>query len=153
MRVWRICRERYAADALSGRGGLVVSGRWHTRGRPVVYASESLALAALEVLVHADRATAPADLVRVEIDVPDGLSVARVSTRDLPKDWRKYPSHPDLRRRGDEWLRGGSTPVLEVPSVVVPEESNFLLNPQHPDARRLSIVSTRRFSLDARLLS
>ena len=153
MRVWRICREPYAADALAGRGGLFTSGRWHTRGRPIVYTSESLALAALEVLVNADRSTVPADLVQIEIDVPDNLDILRIGIRALPKDWRSYPAPPELQRRGDDWLLAASTPILQVPSSVIPEESNFLVNPQHVDARRLSIISMRAFAFDSRLTS
>jgi RES domain-containing protein len=151
VRVWRICREPYAADAIVGRGGLFTSGRWHTRGRPVIYTSQSLALAALEVLVHVDRTTMPADLVQIEIDVPDDLDILRIEIKALPKGWKTSPAPPELQRRGDAWLSAGSTPVLQVPSAVIPEELNFLLNPQHADARRLRVVSTRKFEYDARL--
>lgn len=151
MRVWRICREPYAADALVGRGGLFASGRWHTRGRPIVYTSGSLALAALEVLVHVDKGTMPEDLVQLEIDVPDDLDILRIAIRALPKNWQTYPAPPDLQRQGNDWLSTGATPVLQVPSSVIPEESNFLLNPQHANARKLTIVSTRRFAYDSRL--
>ena len=151
MRLWRICREPYAADSLLGRGGLFTSGRWHIKGRPIVYSSESLALAALEVLVHVDRSIVPADLLQLEIDVPDDLKIQRIEIKVLPKNWRSYPAPSDLQRRGDDWLSAASTPVLQVPSSVIPEESNYLLNPQHADARNISIVSTRKFAYDSRL--
>ena len=151
MRVWRVCRESYAADALAGRGGLFTSGRWHTRGRRILYTSESLALAALEVLVHVDRNSVPADLVQVEIDVPDNLGILRIEIRALPTNWQSYPAPPGLQRRGDDWLLGASTPVLQVSSSVIPEESNFLLNPEHADAHNLTIISTREFAYDSRL--
>lgn len=117
----------------------------------MVYSSESLALAALEVLVHVDRATLPTDLVQIEIEVPDDLETFRIPVKGLPRNWQAYPASPELRRRGDEWLLGGSTSVLQVPSSVIPEESNFLLNPQHSDARKLKVVSTRAFAYDSRL--
>jgi len=151
VRVWRICRKPYATDALVGRGGLLTSGRWHTRGRPVVYTSQSLALAALEVLVHVDQGFVPSDLIQVEIAVPDDLDVQRIGVRELPKTWRLYPALPALQKRGDEWLAAGSTPILQVPSSVIPEEFNFLLNPRHRDAKELRVVSTARFSFDPRL--
>lgn len=75
MRVWRISRQPHAAASLTGSGGLYVSGRWHHRGRPVVYTSATPSLAALEVLVHVDPALAPADLRLIEIDVPDGIDI------------------------------------------------------------------------------
>jgi len=150
VRVWRICRQPHAADALAGRGGLFASGRWHSRGRPVVYAAQSLALAALEVLVHVDKTTAPDDLVQVEVDVPDDLDLQRIEVEDLPSDWRSYPPPHELRRLGDDWLTVGSVPVLQAPSAVIPEESIFLLNPQHGDARRFTVTSQRAFTFDAR---
>ncbi|MCP3978025.1 MAG: RES family NAD+ phosphorylase [bacterium] len=151
MRVWRICRKTHSTDTLTGRGGLFASGRWHSRGRPIVYASGSLSLAALEVLVHVDRTSAPADLVQVEIEVPDGLRVSRIAVRTLPRGWRSYPAPADLQRRGDDWLSKGATPVLEVPSALIPEESNFLLNPGHVDAGAFKAISSRAFAFDARL--
>ena len=151
MRVWRVCREAYAADALTGRGGLFTSGRWHTRGRLVVYTSGSLALAALEVLVHTDKTTLPADLVRVGIDVPDDLVVSSLDVGALLVDWRAYPAPPELQRLGDEWLSDSRSAVLAVPSSVVPEEHNFLVNPAHADARRITVASTAPFDLDSRL--
>lgn len=152
MRVWRICREPHAADVLLGRGGLVASGRWHTKGRPVVYASESLALCALEVLVHVDRDLAPTDLVRVEIDVPDELDVRQADPSDLPANWDATPAPPPLQSYGDEWLDSKATPVLRVPSSVIDGEYNFLLNPEHADAHRFAVVSAAGFSFDARLV-
>ena len=152
MRVWRVCRKAFGKDAVAGRGGLVASGRWHSMGRPIVYTSRSLALAALEFLVHVDRGLVPADLVQVEIDIPDGLKIQRVRVAELPRDWRTYPAPPELQRRGDAWLLAGSTPVLEVPSAVIPDESNFLLNPRHGDAGKLETVSIRKFTYDARLV-
>lgn len=153
MRVWRICRKPYVADALAGRSGLFTSGRWHSKGRRVVYTSGSRALAALEVLVHVDRDMVPSDLVQLEIDVPDELNILRIRIGELPKNWKSYPAPPALQRRGDEWLLDGSAPVLQVPSAVIPEEFNMLLNPQHADARKLKIVSTRNFAYDSRLTS
>ena len=149
MLVWRICRKPYAA--LDGRGGLHASGRWHTRGRPVVYTSQSLALSALELLVHVDRDLLPSDLVRVEIEVPDELEVSQVLVEDLPGNWHSYPAPSELQELGDAWLVGNRTPVLRVPSAATREEFNFLLNPRHADAQRIEVVSQARFSFDSRL--
>ncbi len=151
MRVWRICRRRYAGDPLSGRGGLAVSGRWHTRGRRVTYTSGSLALAALELLVHADGAELPDDLVQIEIAIPDDLAQERIEASSLPRTWRRHPAPDALQRFGDDWLRRRKTLVLRAPSAVIPEEFNYLLNPLHPDARRLKVVGTERFVYDPRL--
>ena len=151
MRVWRICRESFAADPLSGRGGLVTSGRWHSKGRRVTYATGALSLAALEVLVHTDKSMLPADLVRLEIDVPDKLKLTRIDVKSLPRDWRMYPAPAELQRLGDDWLSTGPTAVLQVPSAVIPEEFNFLLNPAQTDAPKIRVVSKESFAFDSRL--
>ena len=152
MRVWRICAGRYAADTLTGRGGLLTQGRWHTAGHPVVYTSASLALAALEVLVHVDRDLLPEGLVQVEIDLPGDVTTASIDAGSLPGDWRLHPAPAALQAIGDEWLAGRSTLVLTVPSAVIPREANHLLNPRHPDLTRVTIASVAPFSYDPRLV-
>jgi len=150
VRVWRICRKPYATDPLSGRGGLFTSGRWHTKGQRVFYTSGSLALAALELLVHVDRDMLPSDLIQIEIDVPDKLRILRTDVSVLPKNWQSYPSPAALRRLGDDWLTAESTPVLQVPSAVIAEEFNLILNPVHADSRHINVVSTKDFAYDSR---
>ena len=138
---------------MSGRGGLFASGRWHSRGRRVVYTSATLSLAALEILVHTEKDLLPDDLVSVEIDVPESVSVRVVPAHSLPKDWQAYPGPSSLRALGDDWLDSGETSVLCVPSAVIPQEHNFLLNPEHPQAARLRVHAKTRFVLDPRLRS
>ncbi len=151
MRVWRICRRPHAEDPLSGRGGLFVSGRWHTRGRRIVYTSGSLALAALEILVHADPSELPADLFRVAIDIPDDVTLERIDVSTLPATWRSFPAPAMLQQLGDGWLQRQAALVLRVPSAVIPEEHNYLLNPAHPEAPRVTVVSAEAFVYDPRL--
>ena len=151
MRVWRVCRKAYAADPLGGRGGLFTSGRWHSRGQRVVYTSGSLALAALEILVHTDRALIPPDLVQVELRLPDRLKIRKLEIGSLPRNWRNYPSPAALRKLGDNWLTSGSTPVLQVPSAVIGEEVNLILNLAHKDIRLVKVLSKKKFSYDPRL--
>ena len=130
---------------------MVVSGRWATKGRRVVYASGSLSLASLEFLVHVDRSLLPLDLVQLEIDVPDRIRVSDVDLRALPENWRVHPAPVALRAIGDAWLAEASTAVLRVPSAIISAESNMLLNPEHRDATRIKVVSERPFEYDARL--
>ena len=151
MRVWRLCSARHAGDPLGGRGGLIASGRWHRRGMRVVYTSSSLALAVLESVVNAGRDSLPEDLIRIEIEIPDRLTIERVRLADLPPHWRTYPAPPELAALGETWAREMRTPVLEVPSAVVPEECNFLLNPAHPSASEIEVVTARSFVFDPRL--
>jgi RES domain-containing protein len=153
VRLFRLCRKAFARSPLDGRGGLVVSGRWHTARRLVTYASESLALAGLEVLVHCDADLLPDDLLAVDIFVPKSVKIAQLSSTDLPRSWRKYPAPASLRRIGNAWLDRASGCILRVPSAIVPTESNFIINPRHPDIGKLRVVRKFDFRFDSRLVS
>lgn len=150
MRLWRICRKPFARKPLDGRGGLLAAGRWHTPRRFVVYVSESLALASLEVLVHCDLDLLPEDLVAIEIDVPASVRIAELKVSELPRNWRRHPVPASLQQLGNAWLDQARAAVLCVPSVLVPTERNFLLNPLHPDARKLRVVRRFKFAFDER---
>jgi RES domain-containing protein len=152
VQVWRILRRRYVREALSGRGGLAVAGRWHSRGRLVVYTSESLALSALEVLVHTEPDVVPPDLTSVEIYIPDDIRISTMHARTLPVRWRRHPAPRTLQVLGNRWLDAGKTAVLRVPSALIPTESNYLVNPSHPDARRIRVLGAARFAFDSRLI-
>ncbi|MCP9931475.1 RES family NAD+ phosphorylase [Cyanobium sp. AMD-g] len=153
MHVWRICRKPHALTTLDGLGGLYTSGRWHQKGRPMIYTATSAALAALEVLVHVDPLTAPADLRLLTIDIPDDLPLDVLPSTQLPTDWRAVPAPAQLQSIGTSWLSSCRTAGLIVPSAVIPLEQNILLNPQHPEAQRLRIISDEDFYFDSRLLS
>jgi RES domain-containing protein len=152
MHLWRLCRKPFAKEPLSGKGALVSSGRWHTAPRLVVYASESLALASLEVLVHLEPDHMPPDLLAIEIDVPDALEIARLNPSQLPRSWRRYPAPRSLQKLGNAWLDSQKCAVLRVPSAVIPGEANFLINPLHPDARHIAVAGKSRFAFDSRLI-
>ncbi len=147
MRLWRISRF---AD-LSGEGGLHAAGRWHSKGRRVVYLADHPASALLEMLVHLeiDVADFPADFQLLDVDVPGDVATVTVDEANLPADWRGQPLL--THAKGDDWSRGGETALLRVPSAIVPATSNYLLNPSHADARRLVIVAITRAPLDPRL--
>jgi RES domain-containing protein len=143
--LWRISNH---AD-LSGEGGRRASARWHTAGRPVVYLTSSPAAALVEVLVHGLTLDELPDTYQwLEIDVEAGARTERAST--LPLDWPQDISRS--RAIGDAWLARGATPLLEVPSAVVPKTRNYLFNPRHRDAGRVRIVSEIRYPLDRRLI-
>ncbi len=151
MRVWRLCKRRYAA--FDGRGARLAGGRWNRPGTAVVYTSESLALAGLELLVHADPELLPEDLVAICADIPEAVRVARLEEEALPKNWRRYPAPEDLARIGNEWAESLASVALSVPSAVVPRERNVLLNPAHRDFRKIRIGRPESFTLDPRLAS
>ena len=151
MELWRITREAHAA--LDGEGARLHGARWTPRGTPAVYAASHLSLAALEYLVHIDAEDAPDDLVALSIGVPDDVAELVRAPASLPADWRQTPSPPQCQAIGGEWARRGRELLLRVPSVLVPEESNVLVNPMHPDAVRVRIIESRHFSYDVRLLT
>jgi RES domain-containing protein len=150
MRVWRIARQVY--DPLDGEGARRFGGRWNSRGLPAAYTAGHLSLAVLELLVHTDPDLMPQDLAVFEIELPDALSIQRIAAGALPEGWTATPDHRACRELGDAWLAQATHPILEVPSAVVPEESNYLINPAHADSAIVKVVRTRPFVFDARLL-
>jgi RES domain-containing protein len=149
MRVWRICKRANAA--FDGEGARRAGGRWNPRGVAVVYASETLSLAALELLVHADPALLPEDLVAIPAEIPETLRVRRIEPAELPRGWRRHPPPEELAQIGASWAAKLETAVLSVPSALVPQERNFVLNPAHAEFRRIRIGKPEAFALDARL--
>jgi RES domain-containing protein len=149
MRLWRISNHA----SLSGEGGLYASGRWHTRGRRIVYLADHPASALLEVMVHleVDAEDLPSHYQLLGIEVPDELPVNSLDERELSSDWSEQVAL--TRQRGDNWLRDSSAALLRVPSALVPDAHNYLLNPSHPDAARITIASTARSTFDPRLIA
>jgi RES domain-containing protein len=147
MRVFRLSPH----PEWDGRGGLLVSGRWHHRGTVVVYTSATLSLALVEFFVHVDPTTAPTGLLARGGDVPATLPVERIDPASLPADWRTYPAPLELADRGTAWARARTTAVLAVPSVIVPQEWNYLLNPLHPDFKQIKLRAPARFEIDPRM--
>jgi RES domain-containing protein len=152
MLLWRIAREIHIDTPLEGVGGLIVSGRWHRRGQPILYASATAAMAALEVLVHVEPLQAPDDLRLLRLDLPDDLAIETLDPALLPEDWRSVPAQESAQSIGSDWLQRRSSVALKVPSVIVPVESNVLLNPRHPGMARVRISSNEAFRFDSRLL-
>ena len=149
MRLWRISNHA----SLSGEGGLHASGRWHTRGRRVVYLADHPASALLEIMVHleVDAEDLPSHYQLLGADIPDEMPVTALHESELPEDWRQRASH--TRMLGDDWLREAPAALLRVPSAIVPDASNYLFNPAHPDAARIGIASATRAAFDPRLMA
>jgi RES domain-containing protein len=150
MRFWRICRRRYSAEAATGEGARLVGGRWNSRGVRVVYASTSLALAAIETFVNLEPNLRPNDLVSIEGEIPDDVEIARLDPTALPADWSETRDE-SLRRFGDEWIRAGQTAAMLVPSAAIRGEWNILLNPSHPDFPRIAFREVGPFEFDVRM--
>jgi RES domain-containing protein len=148
---WRIVKKRHAATAFSGEGAAKYGGRWNSRGVPVVYTSGTKSLATLENLVHL---IPPVRFKYVAIPIRfDDALVEIVPDKSLPPDWRTEPPPPSSKQIGDAWVLAGRSAVLMLPSVIVSGEPNYLLNPAHPDFKRISIGKAERFTFDPRLLA
>jgi RES domain-containing protein len=150
VRFWRICRRRYAADAASGEGAPLYGGRWNSRGVRVVYASTSLALAAVETFVNLEPNLMPADLVSIEGELPDTLTIGKLEPAILPAAWHESRDE-SLRQFGDDWVRERESIALLVPSAAIRGEWNVLLNPAHPDFSQVQFRSPVPFEFDARM--
>jgi RES domain-containing protein len=149
--VWRICARRHAPGAFSGNGARLYGGRWKPPGVALIYTAGSLSLAALELFVHLDPADLPQDLVSLSAAIPDGVARETISIGSLPPNWREYPAPESTQEIGKRWADRGGTAVLAVPSAVIPQERNFLLNPAHPQYSRIQIRRPQRFQFDARM--
>jgi RES domain-containing protein len=146
--LWRISNHL----SLTGDGALRTSGRWHTRGRRVVYCAQSPAAALLEILVHfeIDIQDLPVRYRLLKIEAPDDVQVENVAVDGLPTGW---PERTEVTRGlGDGWISKGSRALLSVPSAIVPETFNVLLNPAQQDAKRIVIVQAGEHAIDPRLL-
>ena len=141
MRVVRLAKRPYAD--LYGKGAALEGSRWNSVGNAMAYTASCGALAVVEYLVHLK--TLPKSLVLMQIEIPDTLKVDRVT--DAPVDVATS------RQIGDEWLAAKSSPVLQVPSVLVPRQKNYLINPMHPLFEAIVVVETNPFAFDSRVLS
>lgn len=153
--LWRIATDtpEYEAHDLGGKGAEKTGGRWNRPGRPVVYSASSVALACLETVVHLNAAGLPLNRFLVRIEVPDELWQARrtLTPADLPVGWSAIPEGKVSLDIGDGWLQDGPTALLAVPSVIVPEEFNVLINPLHPQAAGIHAAKVRPWFYDQRL--
>jgi RES domain-containing protein len=148
MRLWRISNH---AD-LSGDGGLLASGRWHSRGGRILYLTDHPASALLEVLVHldVDAEDLPDSYQLLAVDLFDSVGFQSIGEQDLPAGWADRAAV--TRDLGDRWLRDGQTALLRVPSAIVPVAWNWLLNPAHADAAQARIAEIIHAPFDRRLL-
>lgn len=150
LRAWRIVKRRHAGGAFDGEGARLYGGRWNSPGVPVVYVAESRALAALEILAGLQsRATLDA-YVLIEVHFAEAL-VEDLRPDSIPDGWRTSPPRPETQAIGDRWVREARSPVLRIPSVLIPAESNFVLNPAHPGFGTIEIQDPTSFEFDPRL--
>jgi len=147
---WRVVKRRFASEAFDGEGARNSGGRWNSAGHAVVYTSATTSLGLLENLVHTKARLRPFYFA-VPVTFDTGL-IETVEPGRLPADWRSLPAPIELQLMGNEWVDSMRSCIFEVPSVIVPHEPNFILNPNHPDFDSLEIGEPLGLDLDPRLV-
>ena len=152
MLLWRLSGRTHA-EAFDGGYGLLFDGRWNTMGHAVTYCATSPALCVLEKLVHVEDPALLPEFVMVTYEAPDHLAIEAVEIADLPDDWRRQEGL--TQQRGDDWHKSRISPLLKVPSAIVPiagsPDVNLLINHNHPAAAEITILGLQTFVLDPRL--
>lgn len=147
--VWRLLTDRFAHSAFSGAGARLYGGRWNLKGTPMVYTAGSQSLAMLEMLVQDEPLRAR--YVMLSATLPANLKIEHVTPAQLPVDWRDAGARDQLQAIGNAWVERNESAALAVPSAVIPDETNYLLNPRHPSMARIVIGKPREFITDLRL--
>jgi len=147
--VYRICLAKYAGELFASG----VRGRWNIKGSFVIYTAGSRALACLENVVHRSGEGLTDNFRTLVIELPDDLYIENISATELPADWQKIRKYPITQAIGDDWYKRGASAVLRVPSSIIPEEFNYILNTRHSDFPKIRIKSTEEFFFDPRIKS
>lgn len=151
MLVYRITRKRYEDKVLSGEGGRKVASRWNFKGDPIVYTSSTRSLALLEMLVHMDMEDMRMmDLIICEINIPESLTMHTLSGSALPENWNQTPFSNGTQKYWREFTSTDKTAVLRVPSVIIPQEWNYLIDPLHKDVKRIKVRTCNPLRIDQR---
>jgi RES domain-containing protein len=149
---WRIAKQTYQFTGSSGEGARIYGGRWNPIGIPVIYTAESLSLATLEIIVHLEREQL---LYKRFVKIPVTFETSLVfplSRKKRPKDWNSLPPSESTQKIGQKWIEQAKHAVLKIPSTVISEEHNFLINPAHPDFSAIEFGEPQRFEFDERLI-
>src|SRR5258706_7845972 len=152
IKAWRLIKTRLANQAFTGEGARLHGGRWNSPGTPMISTSATASLAVLEIFANVQRSDLLASYMLVGCEFDERL-VTRVSTTDLPANWRRSPAAPELQAIGDRWILERTSAVLQVPSAIIERENNYLINPLHADFRRVKLSRPEPFRIDLRLLT
>ena len=150
MEVYRLSREQFAGS-LSGKGAALRGARWNSPGVEMIYTAANRSLAMAEVAVHLSLATVPTDYCMVTIFIPDDVRIKKLSIKQLPENWNVFPHPNTTHQLGDRFIAEQAYAILRVPSVVTKGDYNFLINPHHPDSKRIKIVAIEKFPFDKRI--
>jgi RES domain-containing protein len=148
---WRIVSAQYQDKAFTGDGAKTYGGRWNSKGVPIIYTADSLALASIEILVNLPSAKLLDNYLKIPVHFEENL-VQELPFTDLPSDWDSRPVSQSTQAIGDNWFKEQRSAVLKVPSVVVPEEYVYLLNPVHPDFTKIETGTPVAYHFDTRLI-
>ena len=143
----RLTAGKYAHD-ISGEGSRIYGGRFNPIGLATLYTSENISLCILEILVRASKTTSPDNYTLISIEITDN-GISKIQLKKLKKGWQHDLDY--TQGIGEDFLKENQSFCLEVPSAIVPQENNFLLNPLHPDFKKVKILSTELLELDKRL--
>ena len=149
MILFRLTKTMFAND-LSGNGARLFGGRWNSEGRPAIYMAATRSLAVLESLAHINPTNIPDDMVLLTIEVPD--DVISLDTELLPENWKESPEPHVLKQIGNSFLQKNEHLLMKVPSALVPEEYNYLVNPRNPNIEKVKIKAKTPFNFDERIL-
>ena len=150
MEVYRLSRARYS-DYLSGKGAAIQGARWNSVGVEMIYTAANRSLAMAEVAVHLTLATLPTDFIMLTIHIPDDIPSKKIVASYLPYHWNAFPPTRETRSTGDEFIAENEFCVLQVPSAVTQGDFNLLINPNHPDFKRIQVVDRVSFPFDGRI--
>ncbi len=150
MIVFRLSKSKFCKD-LSGKGAESAGGRWNSKGTPMVYTGMSRALCTTEIAVHTPLGNVPKDYTLLNIELPLRFSLFKLEETKLPKDWKSFPHPNSTQLLGDKFISEGKYLVMQVPSVIVQGEFNYLINPNHKDMKKVKIVKVEEFVFDKRL--
>lgn len=150
MEAYRLSREKFAAT-LSGKGAALKGARWNSIGVELIYTAGNRSLAMAEVAVHFTLATLPEDYMMITIFVPDDIPVQKLNIADLPADWNTFPHPSTTQTIGDQFVADNKFCILQIPSAVTRGDYNLLINPNHPDFKRIKIITADKFPFDKRI--
>lgn len=150
MEVYRLSREKFAST-LSGKGAAIKGARWNSVGVEVIYTAANRSLAMAEVAVHFTLATLPADYMMITIFIPDDISLQKLDLTALPADWNTFPNPSTTQAIGDQFIADNKYCLLQIPSAVTQGDYNMLINPNHPDFKKIKIKMTEKFPFDKRI--
>jgi len=153
IRAWRIATDTpgYTADDLSGAGAKLSGGRWNRPGSPLLYCASNISLAVLETFIHLGAGGLPLNRYLVELSIPEDLWARATTLHRPPVGWDAIPTGKVSLDEGDGWLKSQRSALMIVPSVIVNEEWNVLVNPVHPDAAQIAARKVRKWTYDPRL--